>query len=430
MTDNNNGTIRTLNEGEFLMKEGDPGDHAYIIEQGSVEILITRENQLIQIGTRGKGALMGEMAIIDDQPRTASVRALENCKILVITKDDLTRRIDSADPIMRMVTQVVLARYRDMLSRTHVMSMMTPAQPTNVEELETNEDIRNEAMTTLKVHNELKNAIDNDHLKLFYQPIIDLSTNKIAGFEALARWIHPEKGMISPGIFIPVAEESGLIVEISKWALETACKATKDLMAVATDANSAGKDDLFVGVNFSVQDFSDAHFFEDVKKTLKDNDVDPKQIHIEITESLLMEQPEMAKDALEKCNDIGIDVSIDDFGTGYSSLSYLHFFPISTLKIDQSFIRSMLEHENTYQLVKSIVSLAQNLKMSVIAEGIEHREEAAVLKALNCEQCQGFWYGKPQPLEDTIETLKNWTPPSLDPKDYAEVEKKKVAKSS
>ncbi len=405
---------KTFKKGEMLIHEGEQGDSAYIIEKGSVEVLVAREGKLIQIGTRSDGSIVGEMAMIDDKPRTASVRAVEDCEVLEISRDDFARRIESSDPILRMVMQVILTRYRDMLSRSQLVVKVPPPGFIKAEDLEKDDKVVDVAVNTLKVYNELHDAIKNHELKLFYQPIIDLRTGKIAGFEALARWFHPEKGMISPGIFIPVAEESGLIVDVSRWALNEACESINILSKEVNSTSCMMDEPLFISVNFSVHDFSDKDFFSHVEKIMNKNKTKPKQIHLEITESLLVEQPEIAREGLEKCQDFGIEVSIDDFGTGYSSLSYLHFFPINTLKIDQSFVRLMLEQENNYQLVKSIIALAKNLNMSVIAEGVEHREEAAVLKSLGCESCQGFWFARPQPLEDAVEFIRNWCPPDVD----------------
>lgn len=404
------GAIQLLKAGELLMQEGEKGDYAYIIETGSVEILIERDGQEQVIGTRGAGALLGEMAMIDNQPRTASVRAIEDCSVLVISREDFARRTDAADPILRMVTKVILTRYRDMLGRSQLV--VNPpdtdaADTTDPAALETDQEMRDLAVNTIKIYHELKHALKNGELQLYYQPIIDLATSRIAGFEALARWIHPEKGMISPGVFIPVAEESGLIVELSRWALDESCKAVKKL-----EAFSDGGAPLFISVNFSVHDFSDRDFLHHVTAIMEKNGTAPEHIHLEITESLLMEKPHVAKEALEKCRNYGFEISIDDFGTGYSSLSYLHSFPIDTLKIDQSFIRSMMAQRSSFQLVKSIIALAKNLDMRVIAEGIEHAEEAAELRKLDCEYCQGFWFAKPQPLEEAAALLQGWTPPS------------------
>ncbi len=405
---------KKFEKGSLLLREGERGDCAYIIESGNVEILVNREGNLCQISTRGPGSLVGEMAMIDDKPRVATVRALTDCEVMEISRDDFTRRVETADPVIKMVMRVIMARYRDILSRSEFPPKITLAGTalTSAEASEISDRTHDQALNTLKIFNELKHSLDQNQLVLYYQPIIDVQNNRIAGFEALMRWKHPEKGMISPGIFIPVAEESGLIVAMSKWALKTSCDTVQKLQSVASPKVTC-KDELFISVNFSVKDFSDGDFFKVIQDTLAQKNTRPDSIHLEITESLLMEAPETAKAALEKCRQMGVHISIDDFGSGYSSLGYLHYFPINTLKIDQSFIRSMLSQEASYILVKAIIGLAKNLKMKVIAEGVETKEEATSVRDLGCDLCQGYWFAKPMPLEAAADFVKNWTPPSF-----------------
>jgi EAL domain-containing protein (putative c-di-GMP-specific phosphodiesterase class I) len=403
-------TKKQFKKGEVLIREGERGDCAYVIETGNVEILVQREGQPIQIGTRGPGSLIGEMAMIDDKPRTATVRAVDDCNVIEITREDFARRVENADPVLKMVMRVITTRYRDMIGRTETIKFI-PSSPA-AEAAENTDAIHDIALSAIKIHNELKLALERNELMLYYQPIIDLQNMKIAGFEALMRWKHPEKGMISPGIFIPVAEESGLILELSRFALGVACDAVKKLDSAA-NKNLIGRDRLFVGVNFSVKDFAEGDLFNHMKTTLESTGTDAAQIHLEITETLLMEAPEAAKAELEKCREIGLNVSIDDFGSGYSSLSYLHYFPIDTLKIDQSFIRSMSAHPASLVLVKSIIGLARNLGMKVIAEGVETQQEAAQLRALGCEFVQGFWFSKPLPFDAAQNFLQSWQPPKL-----------------
>lgn len=408
MTDS---TRKIFKKGDILIREGDRDGCAYIIESGSVEILMQREGQLIQIGTRGAGSLIGEMGVIDDKPRMATVRAIESCEVMEISRDNFSHRIEAADPVLKMVIRVIMARYRDVIGRSRSLQISSRFS-NSVEDAENSGAIHDIAIGSIKIHNDLKAACDKNEMLLYYQPIIDLQNMKIAGFEALMRWKHPEKGMISPGVFIPVAEETGLIVRLSRWALGVSCDASKTLLQAA-DPQLLGSNPLFISVNFSVKDFSNGCFFDHIQSTLRDKKTDPSQIHIEITESLLMEEPGAAKEVLEKCRAHGIKVSIDDFGTGYSSLGYLHNFPINTLKIDQSFIRSMTSEPSSLILVKSIIGLAQNLGMKIIAEGIETEQEASIIRDLGCEECQGFWFARPMPLEDAIKFVQNWKPPII-----------------
>ena len=402
---------KQFREGEILIREGDRGECAYVLESGNVEIVVQRDGQTIQLGTRGPGSLLGEMAMIDDQPRTATVRALEDCEALEITRDDFARRVGTADPVVKMVMRVITTRYRDMIARTDAMKFIgATAAAEATEHAHASHEV---ALSSIKIHNELKAALERNEVLLYYQPIIDVQNMKIAGFEALMRWMHPEKGMISPGVFIPVAEEGGLIVDLSRFALSTSCDAALQFQAAASK-DLIGADAIFVGVNFSVKDFAAGGLFQHLQATLEAKKIDPIQIHLEITESLLMAAPEAAKAELDKCRAIGLNVSIDDFGSGYSSLSYLHFFPIDTLKIDQSFIRSMGKHPASVILVKSIIALAHNLGMKVITEGVETAQDAALLRDFGCDYIQGYFFSKPLPYETALDFVQSWQPPALE----------------
>jgi EAL domain-containing protein (putative c-di-GMP-specific phosphodiesterase class I) len=401
---------RQFSKGEALMREGERGECAYIIESGNVEILVQRDGQLLQIGTRGPGSMLGEMAMIDDKPRTATVRALEDCTAIEITREDFAHRVEDADPVLKMVMRIVTSRYRDMIARTDAIRVL-PATPA-AEAAEQSDSNSTTALTTIRLNNELKEALEKGELTLFYQPIIDIQNMKIGGFEGLMRWRHPVNGMISPGVFIPVAEDSGLITDLSRLALELACDAAMKLQAAASQ-DLVGPEPIFVGVNFSVKDFSAIDLPGLLQAAIQEKQMDPLQIHLEIVESLLMESPEKARAVLEKCREIGINISIDDFGSGYSSLSYLHFFPIDTLKIDQSFIRTLSKDQGSKVLVKAIIGLAHNLGMKVIAEGVETSADAEYLRLEGCEYIQGYFFSKPLAFEAASEFVQKWQPPSF-----------------
>ncbi|HUB51938.1 MAG TPA: EAL domain-containing protein [Terracidiphilus sp.] len=402
---------RQFSKGEALMREGERGDCAYIIESGNVEILVQRDGQLLQISTRGPGSLLGEMAMIDDKPRTATVRALEDCTAIEITREDFAYRVENADPVLKMVMRIVTSRYRDMIQRTEAVRIL-PTVPAAeaAEAAEKSDSSSATALTTIRLNNELKEALEKGQLMLFYQPIIDIQNMKIGGFEGLMRWKHPVNGMISPGVFIPVAEDSGLITQLSQLALELACDTAVKLQAVASK-DLIGPEPIFVGVNFSVKDFSAVDLPGILNAAIEEKHIDPLQIHLEIVESLLMDSPEKARSVLERCRAMGINISIDDFGSGYSSLSYLHYFPIDTLKIDQSFIRTLSKDQGSKVLVKAIIGLAHNLGMKVIAEGVETADDAAFLRSHGCEYIQGYFFSKPLAFEAAAEFVQKWQPP-------------------
>ncbi len=397
---------KTYKAGEIVLRQGDVGDCAYIIEEGEVQILIERaDGKSVQVGTRGPGTIVGEMAIVDNAPRVATVVATKDCKMLEITRDDFAQRLKTTDPVIHMIARVILTRYRDTLTRAEILreSHQNPPPEAMERTFAENTDV----VESVKIANQFKEALDAGDLMLHYQPIIDLSTGKVAGFEALMRWIHKEQGFISPGVFIPIAEKSGLIVEASKWALTEACAALKRISA------ATGNDKLYMSVNFSSHDFAESDFVSNVMHTASAAGLEPSRIKLEITERLLIQQPDNAKAALQSCRDKGIGISIDDFGTGYSSLNYLYYFPIDTLKIDQSFIRVMTKEDRSLELVKSIIGLGRNMGMVIVAEGVESLEEARILQSMGCESAQGYYFAKPMAEKDIVQKLGDWKPQQI-----------------
>lgn len=242
---------------------------------------------------------------------------------------------------------------------------------------------------------ELRQALKKGQLSLHYQPQFNTKTGQLKGLEALARWEHPLLGFISPARFIPIAEETGLILPIGEWIIRTAC----------TQAKQWEKQRLApvrISVNVSIRQFMQPAFVSQVQNILNDTGLNPKRLNIEITESMTMDV-ELCQSVLTQLNAIGISVSIDDFGTGYSSLSYLGSFPISHLKIDQSFVREMTPKNRV--IVKSIIDLAKNLNLNVIAEGVETEEQALFLNNLQCDEVQGFLFSQPLPADQAEELL-------------------------
>ncbi|WP_246602816.1 EAL domain-containing protein [Sporosarcina aquimarina] len=258
------------------------------------------------------------------------------------------------------------------------------------------EELYNDLIERTLLEMELRQALKKDELSLHYQPQLDFTTGKIKGVEALLRWNHSSRGMISPGQFIPIAEETGLILPIGLWVLETACKQAKEWQDL-------GYPPLRMSVNVSLRQFKSHTFVSDVKETLRTTGLQPNYLNIEITESMTSDVNNCQR-VLQELREIGIKASIDDFGTGYSSLSYLSKFPITHLKIDQSFVRELT---NNSVIVKAIIDLAKNLHLQVIAEGVETIEQAEFLKTLNCDEAQGFLYSRPVPSEEIAKLLED-----------------------
>lgn len=241
----------------------------------------------------------------------------------------------------------------------------------------------------------LRKALETDQLTLNYQPQIELNSNKIVGIEALIRWNHPEQGFISPGEFIPLAEETGLIVQLGKWVLRKACEQNKKW-------HDLGYNKIPIAVNISVRQIQDDDFVDSVIDILNDVGLDPNYLELEITESI-MQDIVRSTVVLNQLKEIGVKIAIDDFGTGYSSLSYLKHLPIDSIKIDKSFVDDIINHSNQGEMVKTIINMGHNLNFKVIAEGIEKVEQVEFLKLNLCEVGQGYFYSKPLPSEQVEE---------------------------
>jgi EAL domain-containing protein (putative c-di-GMP-specific phosphodiesterase class I) len=237
---------------------------------------------------------------------------------------------------------------------------------------------------------ELRRAIDKIELELFYQPQIDLSDGRVVGFEALLRWQNQKYGSISPAEFIPIAEDTGLILPIGEWVLCQACLQTGVW-------RRAGKPRWQMAVNVSPHQFIRPDFVDTVIAVIGSSGIDPANLELEITESVVMHDIARVADKLNRLRELGVSIAIDDFGTGYSSLRYLQQLPIDKLKIDQSFMHDIKSEKDQSMLIDTFIMLSANLGFKVIAEGVETREQLAYLKKINCHQVQGFYFAKPMP---------------------------------
>lgn len=245
------------------------------------------------------------------------------------------------------------------------------------------------AIAQLHLETDLRRALDQKELFLQYQPIVTLGNEYLVGFEALVRWQHPHHGLISPTEFIPLAEETGLIIPIGQWVLREACQQLRRWQDQFPESQ------LVMSVNLSGRQFSQQDLLEQIEAILQETQLDAGSLKLEITESVLMDNAESAALMLRQLQDRGIKLSIDDFGTGYSSLSYLHQLPIDTLKIDRSFVKSIDSDGEKLELVRTIVTLAWHLGMDIIAEGVETPKQLAQLRSLNCEAAQGYLFSAP-----------------------------------
>lgn len=252
------------------------------------------------------------------------------------------------------------------------------------------------AAQTLRLISELQHAVGNGELLLHYQPKVDTASGRLLGMEALVRWMHPEHGMISPAEFIPVAEETGMIVAIGRWVLREACRQNAAWQ-------QAGLRPLRVAVNLSARQFRSDSLLDEIERALAETTLPASSLELEITESMVMEDPERVIDLLDKMRSRGIHLSLDDFGTGHSSLAYLKRFPIDCVKIDRTFIKDMPENTDDVAIARTIVAMAKSLGLATVAEGVETAEQFELLKAMGCDQVQGYFFSRPLPAGDFMD---------------------------
>jgi PAS domain S-box-containing protein/diguanylate cyclase (GGDEF)-like protein len=259
----------------------------------------------------------------------------------------------------------------------------------------------------VRTEHDLRSALDlGVGLWVAYQPIVELVSERLAGFEALVRWNHPERGQIPPIHFIPIAEETGLVVALGHWVLSVACRQLVRWQAMRLP----GMPELFMSINLSPRQLDEPGFADTVRAVITETGVDPKWLKLELTESAVMRRPEDSIVILRELKNLGVSLSIDDFGTGYSSLSYLHKFPLDSIKVDRSFVSALHLSEENRSIVRIIVDLARLLGFDVVAEGIENESDANLLRALACDYGQGYYYSRPQP-PDLIEPVLRGRPP-------------------
>ena len=364
-----------------------------MIESGNVDIVVEYLGREKTVARLGRGKLFGEMAIIDQRTRMASALASTDCILTIITVEQLHSRLDSLDPVIRLCLDTIAGRLRNAMQSNPMLMPITDEMPSY--------DPISPTVDRLHLENELKSALESDQLCLHLQPILDLASRQTAGFEALVRWNHPGRGLLEPSEFIPIAESSGLIVSVTEWVLNEACRA-REALATCSSQKEGQLNNIFISVNLSARDLSTPHLAERLLVHVGHYELPPECIKLEITESLLMEAPKVAALALSRCRERGFKVAIDDFGTGLASFGYLQDFQVDGLKIDQRFIANLAHSARDKAIVDSMINLAKSLEMGVIAEGIENEDQANVLSHMGCELVQGFLYSHPAPWKDII----------------------------
>ena len=385
---------RQFDRGTVIFEERESASCAYVIETGLVEISSDVDDERRVLATMGPGEMFGEMAALDGTERSATATAIEDTELTLIVSDQLRSRVESAEPILKLLLSVILNRFR------HEQKLFRHPGNGGCESLAPDAEhvVSKGAIDKIKLESDLRGALEKRELALHYQPIVNLASGRIAGFEALLRWRHAELGMIPPQSFIGLAEETALIVPIGRWVLEQACR---DLVRFQAHA----RDDLSMSVNVSGRQFAEPAFIGEIANVLAETGIAPETLKLEITESVLMDYRSAPLRWIEQCKRLGTQIALDDFGTGFSSLSYLVRFPIDTLKIDRSFVAAMHEDPRSLKVVRMINQLAHNMDFDVVAEGIEEPEQRSRLARMGCELGQGFLFSKAVHFDEAIELL-------------------------
>ncbi|HVF34579.1 MAG TPA: EAL domain-containing protein, partial [Candidatus Saccharimonadia bacterium] len=374
--------------------EGDEPTTAFLIESGLIEILTGSAGESVALAQIGPGDLLGEMAVIDASPRTATARAVTDCVLVAIDRTSIHERLDAADPVVRALIRGQLQRYRTALARLRgdeeIAPTDEPPDPVDVADA----SLAATGISKIRLETQLKQALTDGELEVRFQPIQDIDRGTIAGYEALIRWDHPERGAISPVEFIALAEETSLILPVGRYVFDAVCSALATL-------REGGGELPFIAVNVSARQTLEEGLLDELVVIAARYDVPIGRVKIEITESLALDFVRVER-LIAHCHSLGMKVALDDFGTGYSNLGHLHKLRFDSVKLDQGFIRQMLGDARSLAIVRAVVSMVHALDADMIAEGVETAEQLAMLKTLGVRYAQGYLIGRPKSREDLM----------------------------
>lgn len=386
--------LRNFAAGERIFTEGDAPDVAYLIETGRVEVWVTQGGKRLILSYLGPGEILGEMAVIDRAPRSASADALSGVSATEIRADQLRERLDEADPVMRGLFIGLLSRYRRGLRAVRAGGGQEAAPPEAAAV-----DQQRRVADKIRLERELLEALERDQLRVVFQPIFDLYEQRISGFEALVRWDHPTRGEVAPAEFIALAEETSLIVPIGHYALRRACHLLAEM-----DAELGGAAEPWIAVNISGRQSLVPDFADLLAGAAEDAGLSAHRLKVEITESLALDYERVA-DLITRCRVHGIGVALDDFGTGYSGLGHLHRLDFDSIKLDRSFVKALPDDKKAAALVRGIAYLVHGLGADMVAEGVETIEQAQILHQFGVRYLQGYLVGRPQESRTCIQML-------------------------
>jgi len=379
--------------GQQIFKSGDAGNCAYLIEEGVVEVLVLKQGEEHRIRLIGRGELFGEISLIDYQPRTATVRAVEKTVLVPIPRKLMERLLEKCDPVLRHLLMVILERFRYRNDDALTSASNVIYEP---EQQKRRSIVQKEATHKISLAHGMKRALTHEEFQLHYQPICNLSDGRVAGFEALIRWHHPVEGPIQPNDFLWIAEQTGLIHEIGLWTLNRACRDWKMLRQYTSHESP------FVSVNLSAAQLSNEMLVKEVKSIMDSQKMNPAELKLELTETVMVDKPEIALEIMHRLIELGCSLALDDYGAGHSGLRHLQRYPLDTLKIDGAFVEPLLTSAQSLEIVRSSVALAHSLSMSVVAEGVETEGVREMLLEMKCDFGQGWYFGRPATLQELV----------------------------
>lgn len=385
--------LKYFKVGETIFSEGDPGDWAYIIESGRVEVAVSIDGRAFPLQVLTSGDILGEMAVMDTAARSASAKALEETVCLAIPSDQILERIQGADPVVRLLVTTLLHRIRN---TPQMLQLKVPPDD------QPHQALNDKVLDKMRLESELRAALLNHQLRLHYQPLVNIDTLQILGFEALNRWYSPTRGHVSPGEFTSVAEETSLIIPIGQQTIQQACRDLAQFQTIRSDSP------LFVSINVAPRQLAEDNFLAELQTAMGQYGLQATQIKLEVTERVFMEDP-VALETLQACRRHGFHIALDDFGTGFSSLNYLTRFEVDSFKIDRAFVKEILTNRRTQILLASMLTMAQGLGMQTVVEGIETSEQLAMLRQFGCEVGQGYLFGKALP-SNQVQRLLSYKP--------------------
>lgn len=376
----------TLPKGAILYRESDANDYAYIIKSGEVVLFQGHARRRIEVERRGAGSVVGDLSVLTGQARAVTVQAKSDCVLYRIAAGQITDKFNRLDPILRACVDTAITFSRTHAQRAAKGGRVRAAPILAPSVLHNSEDL----MSRFQIETELSRALRTDQFSMKYQPVVEIPSGRIIGVEALMRWDNPTLGVVRPDVFIKVAESAGAMQDLTEFAITEACDAIARLHASGTVSNT-----FFASVNISAQDIARAEFVDHLAQTLDRCDLDPACIKLELTETALIQDVDVADSNLRRVRALGCGVSIDDFGTGYSNLAYLKSLPLTAIKIDRCFSGDAYGNSVSRGIVRLLVNLGRDLGVDIIAEGLETEGDVDTLTALGCIMAQGYHFHHP-----------------------------------